>query len=220
VIERVILLVEGQTEERFVKDFLAPYFGLRGLSVTATLLVTKKVKNGPNFKGGVTSFGKLENDIRRVLQGAGDARVSTIIDYYGLPKDCPGLNTRPPGGKPLERVMHVEDELRKYIADSRFRPFLALHEYEAWLFTDGESLPTVIDASKEEAQRFAALCSNFPNPEDIDDGPDTAPSKRIKGIFPSYKKTLHGPLVVEWLTLDRIRASCPHFGDWLAWLET
>jgi hypothetical protein len=109
---------------------------------------------------------------------------------------------------------------RKHIGDRRFRPFLALHEYEAWLFSDGESLPTVIDAAEEAAQAFARLCASFANPEDIDDGPDTAPSKRIMGIFPSYRKALHGPLVVEWITLDRIRARCPHFGAWLEWLET
>jgi hypothetical protein len=58
---RALVLVEGQTEERFVKDVLAPTFWPRGLYLSPTILVTKRVKDGPNFKGGVTRFARFEN---------------------------------------------------------------------------------------------------------------------------------------------------------------
>nr|WP_255216585.1 DUF4276 family protein [Pseudenhygromyxa sp. WMMC2535] len=212
-------MVEGQTEERFVKDVLAPHFLSRGLYLTPTLLVTKKVKRGPNFKGGVTTFAKLENDIRRVLKGAGDARVSTIIDYYGLPKGTPGLSTLPQRASAGERVEHVEAALDDHIGDPRFAAFLALHEYEAWLFADGHSLPAIVGASEGDARTFAELGASFETPEDIDDGPQTAPSKRITRIFPGYRKVLHGPMVAGKITLARIRQRCPHFGAWLDDLE-
>lgn len=219
VTKRAILLVEGQTEERFVKDVLAPYFWPKDLFLTATMLVTKKVKAGPNFKGGVTTFGKLENDIKRVLRSAGDALVTTLIDYYGPPKDTPGLETRPANGTPTERVKHVEDEITRHFNDPRLSTFLALHEFEAWLFSDGTSLPRVVNADDSGAEKFAALQASFKTPEDINEGQSTAPSKRIEQLFPAYRKPLHGPLTAERISLDQIRAKCSHVAQWLDMLE-
>lgn len=85
---RALVLVEGQTEERFVKDVLAPAFWSRGLYLSPTILVTKRVKDGPNFKGGVTRFARFENDLRELLRSGG-AVVTTILDYYRLPADFP-----------------------------------------------------------------------------------------------------------------------------------
>ena len=69
--ERVLILVEGQTEERFVKDVLGPAFFDRKLFFHPTILITKRVKDGPNFKGGVTNFARFRNDAQRLLNGAG-----------------------------------------------------------------------------------------------------------------------------------------------------
>jgi hypothetical protein len=106
--KRALILVEGQTEERFVKDVLAPAFFEKELFFSAIILVTKRVKDGPNFKGGVTSFAKFQRDAWRLLAGAGDALVTTMLDYYGLPADFPGMATRPARGATAERVEHVE----------------------------------------------------------------------------------------------------------------
>jgi hypothetical protein len=111
VIKRALVLVEGQTEERFVKDVLAPALEPQNLYLKSTVLVTKRVKSGPNFKGGVTSFVKFETDLRLLFLGAGNALVTTLLDYYGLPNDFPGMVTRP-NGTPLQRVKHVEQEVR------------------------------------------------------------------------------------------------------------
>jgi len=72
---RVFILVEGQTEERFVKDVLAPNLQTQKIFLIPTILATKRVKDGPNFKGGITSFGKIERDLRRLLASASDAFV-------------------------------------------------------------------------------------------------------------------------------------------------
>lgn len=126
---RALILVEGQTEYRFVKDVLTPAFWPCGLDLIPTILVTKRVKDGPNFKGGVTSFARFENDLRKLL-GSGGAVVTTMLDYYGLPADFPGMNTRP-NGTPRQRVEHVERAISAYFrSPGNFVPFLALHEYE------------------------------------------------------------------------------------------
>ena len=56
-------------------------------------------------------------------------------------------------------------------------------------------------------------------PEEIDDSPDTAPSKRIQALIPGYRKPLSGTLAARAIGLPRIRSACPHFSDWLDRLE-
>lgn len=73
------------------------------------------------------------------------------------------------------------------------------------------------DAGVVEA--IARIAGAHQTPEDIDDGPMTAPSKRLLDIFGPYQKTLHGPLTVSAIGIDRIRAVCPHFHRWLTRIE-
>jgi hypothetical protein len=59
--------------------------------------------------------------------------------------------------------------------------------------------------------------------EKIDDRPQSAPSKRIQAVFPSYKKgrsdIAHGPRIAETLDLAKVRQRCPRFDAWVAKLE-
>jgi hypothetical protein len=217
--KRGLILVEGQTEERFVKDVLAPVFWGKGLFFTATILATKRVKDGPTFKGGVTNFAKFRNDARRLLSSAGGALVTTMVDYYGLPSDFPGMASRPPQGTPLQRVTHVEKAITQHFdSPLNFLPFLALHEFEAWLFCSTAELPRSLAESRKQ-QEFEAICARFASPEEINERPEFAPSKRIVNLFPAYRKTLHGPMTAKRIGLEMIRSQCPHFNDWLAKLE-
>ena len=214
--KRCLILVEGQTEERFVKDVLAPELGPKGLSPVPTLLTTKVVKNGPNFKGGVTNYAKMRRDLVKRLRDS-NALVTTLIDYYGLPTDTPGMSTRPKGN-PRERVRHVENALREDIGyRSNFLPFLLLHEFEALLFSDYEITASVIPA-REKAQELASVTQGK-EPEEINEFPETAPSKQLLRVFPSFRKTLHGPTAAKRIGLSKIRERCPHFNDWLSELE-
>jgi hypothetical protein len=60
----------------------------------------------------------------------------------------------------------------------------------------------------------------FNTPEEINDSPITAPSKRVKEIVPGYQKPLLGVLAILEIGLIRIRAECPHFDRWLRQLES
>ena len=217
--KRVLILVEGQTEERFTKDVLGPAFWERGLFFHPTILVTKRVKDGPNFKGGVTNFPKFQNDVRRLLSSAGGALVTTMLDYYGLPLDFPGMNTRPPNGTPLQRVVHVQESIAHYFgALPYFVPFLALHEFEAWLFSSPTEIPRAMN-ELGKLPKVEAIRAAVATPEDIDERPEYAPSNQIEAIFPAYKKALHGPTIAARIGLERIRVECPHFHSWIKRLE-
>ncbi len=217
--KRVLILVEGQTEERFVKDVLGPAFFDQELFFHATILVTKRVKDGPNFKGGVTNFAKFKNDAQRLLNSAGGALVTTMLDYYRLPLDFPGMNSRPLHGTAIQRVTHVEDAIAKHF-DSlpNFAPFLVLHEFEAWLFSSLTELPRALTEAGKQKE-FEAIRAGVASPEEINERPEFAPSKRITNLFPAYKKTLHGPTTAARIGLERIRKECPHFNDWMNKLE-
>lgn len=128
--KRVLVLVEGQTEERFVKDVLCPHLWPRGIDTIPKVVTTKRVKRGPDFKGGITDYQKAENDLRRLLNDTGVASVTTLIDYYGLPTDFPGVNSRP-HGTPYDRARHVEEEWAGAINHARFHPYLMVHEFTA-----------------------------------------------------------------------------------------
>ena len=217
--KRVLILVEGQTEERFVKDVLGPALWDKKLFLQATILATKRVKDGPNFKGGVTNFAKFRNDTQRLLNSAGGALVTTMVDYYGLPSDFPGMASRPPCGTPMQRVTHVEKAIaQSFDSPPRFVPFLALHEFEAWLFSSPNELPRALIEPRKQPE-FAAVRRGVATPEEINERPEFAPSKQIERLFPAYKKTLHGPMTAARIGLERIRAECPHFNDWMTKLE-
>lgn len=218
--KRVLILVEGQTEERFTKDVLGPAFWEKDLFFHPTILVTKRVKSGANFKGGVTDFAKFRNDLQRLLDSAGGALVTTMLDYYRLPADFPGMQSRPPNGTPLQRVVHVETAIAQHFrAATYFLPFLALHEFEAWLFSSPTELPRVMTEPQKQPL-FHAIRASVATPEEINERPQFAPSKQIESIFPAYKKTLHGPTTAARIGLQRIRAECPHFHDWIGKLES
>lgn len=94
---RVHVLAEGQTEETFIRDVLAPYLATKGVYPFATLVKTKRVKDGPDFKGGITSYRQVKNDITLLLRDTNAVAVTTMIDFYGLPSGFPrGAQPRPP----------------------------------------------------------------------------------------------------------------------------
>jgi hypothetical protein len=217
--KRALILVEGQTEERFVKDLLGPAFWEKDLFFEAKILTTKRTKDGTTFKGGVTNFAKFHNDTQRLLNSAGGALVTTMVDYYGLPSDFPGMDSRPPRGTPIQRVTHVENAItRDFGSPTNFLPFLVLHEFEAWLFSSATELPRALSEPQKQKE-FEAIRAGVDTPEEINERPEFAPSKRIVNLFPAYRKTLHGPVTAGRIGLKRIRSECPHFNDWMTKLE-
>jgi hypothetical protein len=94
-----------------------------------------------------------------------------------------------------------------------------VHEFEALLFSKPEEIGTALYMPKA-AQELRQIRSAFATPEDIDEGPDTAPSKRIIRCCSAYQKAVHGPMVAQRIGLSDMRGQCPHFNQWLTWLES
>lgn len=215
---RVYALVEGETERTFIEEVLIPHLQDLGVYLTPVLVMTKRASDGRKFKGGVSRYAAVRKDLRNLLADRSVVAVTTMIDYYGVPEDFPGRASLPRAGSCYNRVAHLEASFRADLDDPRFRPYLSLHEFEALLLTAPETIATVLP-EEAFAHRLVEEAAGFRSPEEIDDGPETHPAARIARLAPRYRKTLHGPLAIERIGLSAIRRSCPHFNEWVTWLE-
>ena len=76
------------------------------------------------------------------------------------------------------------------------------------------------EMASDSVAALRRIRAQFPTPEDINDDPSTALSKRIVGAIPRYRKSVHGPQVAETVGLGAIRAECSRFNEWVARLES
>ena len=212
---RVYVVVEGQTEEAFVRELLVPHYARLD-----KYLIPIIVSTSPGHKGGVVSYAKVKPQIVRLCRQDAGAWVTTLFDLYALPADFPGkaAPAYPAHASGSAKAQYLEAQLRQDIAEPNFLPNLLVHEYEALLFTQpaqfeqwtsNETVPVTL------AQAVAQAGS----PEDVNDSLHTAPSKRILAVMPEYQKTFHGPLIACDIGLDALRQACPHFHAWLLAVE-
>lgn len=218
---RLYFVVEGQTEEKFVERVLMPHLQTYGLDIHVLIVETSRDAYGRKRRGG-GKWRQWHGDLRRLLaeQRGSIVRVTTLFDLYGLPSDFPQLDRFGGDGDTVRRAQSLEQAMAEAIDDYRFIPYLQRHEFEALVLACLDPLEDLLDA--EEKPGVAALRNEIRHstPEDVNDGPLTAPSKRLLRHIPSYRKTEHGPLVVEALGLPALRAACPRFGAWVTKLES
>lgn len=216
--KKVLILVEGQTEETFIKRVLTPH--LQGFDVSSipTILVTKRTQSAMGFRGGVPSYPRVRTEILRLLGDTSARLVTTMIDYYALPHSFPGMQT-PLVGNAYKRVAQLETAWYRDIKDSRFIPYLSVHEFEALLFSCPSAIAAALGRPSLERKLEREL-SRAGSPEEIDDGPDTHPSKRLSHYYPAYKKVIDGANIVTRIGIEMIRGRCPHFDEWVGRLET
>lgn len=214
---KVHILVEGQTEEAFVGKVLAKHLEANDVHLNPIVLTTKRVPSGKNYRGGVGKWQQIREEALRLLRDSSADAVTTLIDYYGLPTNVPGMGLA--GSQSAgQRVSYVESMMNTDIDNPRFHANLLVHEFEALLFADPDMCGRRLGNHKVATEMRKAL-GNGRGPEDVNNQKATAPSKRLVQAFPAYQKVLHGPTIAESIGLPRIRSTCPHFDQWLSWLE-
>jgi len=217
-VKRIHALVEGQTQETFVRDILGPHFLPLGLFIGPIIVATKKVKSGGKFRGGVNSYQQVRRDLQNLLGDRGAVAVTTMLDLYGLPDDFPGKDRLPRGGSCYERVSFLEEALSTDVDHVRFIPYLSLHEFEALLLVSPMDISHALPG-QPSMDRLVEDLSGFDSPEEVNEGPETHPAARIQQLAKGYQKRLHGPLITGRIGLAAIRERCPHFAGWLRRLE-
>jgi len=102
-------------------------------------------------------------------------------------------------------------------ADRRFIPYIAMYEFEALLFSD----PVVLARKlKIEESAIKAILEECGEPENIDNSPITAPSKRLESLSKRFRKTTTGIAILKETGLSAIRNKCPIFDSWVTTLES
>jgi hypothetical protein len=217
---RLHFVVEGQTEETFVNQIITP--ALSGLNIFPDVrCVQTGYKRGKRYKGGITDYIKLKNDLQRWLKQDvhSEARFTTMFDFYALPHNFPCYAESQKQTDLNARIEHLENGFQADIGDPRFIPYIQLHEFEALLFTEPTKFAVAYPNREREIQELVAVRSRFTSPEEINEGQNTCPSKRIKTILPDYNKVSAGPRIAMKIGINKIRAENPHFNDWLTKLE-
>jgi hypothetical protein len=225
---RLMIHVEGQTEEDFVNEVLREHLITKGYhAVDARIVGNARLRQR---RGGIRPWPSVRRDISNHLKEDGDCIATTMVDYYGLPKAgdaaWPGRQkasglTMSSKAACVEKAL-LEDlagEMGSGFASHRFIPFVVMHEFEGLLFSDCAAFSRAIGRPNLES-KFRAIRDQFATPEEINDSPETAPSKRVEVLVPGYEKPLFGALAVLEIGLTRIRTECAHFNGWLKHLES
>lgn len=224
---RILVNVEGETEETFVNALLAPHLLAYGHYVSA-----RKMGNGRARakRGGVTPWLPARHDIVLHLKQDPNLYVTTMVDYYAMPA---GEDVGWPGRSAARalafanKAPHIVAAISADVAGTmgsahihgRFIPFVLMHEFEALLFSDPAGFAEGIER-KELAPKFQAIRDAFGSPEEINDSPHTSPSHRIKDFLgENYQKEFLGNLAALHIGLDTMRAACPLLNAWVATLE-
>ena len=216
---KAIAVVEGLTEQTFVREVLAPW-----LWTQSRVELVASPAGKPGKKGG-NNYGRAKRDIINHLKNPHFKFVTTFFDYYGMTAKWPGrtdAGTKSHSRKPISVETAIREDIEREVGNeviSRLVPYIQMHEFEALLFSETSALPEVM-RNEESKHELDAICREFNTPEEINDSPDTAPSKRIKAIYPFYRKPLHGVLAAKRITIEVMSENCPHFKNWIAALAS
>ena len=232
---RVLAVVEGQTEFSVLNSTVAPHLGAKGVFLSA------KVVGRPGHKGGVyRSFESVAKEILNLFKQEPKAVVTTFFDFYAMPEDWPGATAAKAAkalGNGTEQVANiVETAWQQEIVTATtgfphaatFIPYVQMHELETLLFASPKQMADGFLQPNLEG-KFAEIVRECGGCEEINDRPESAPSKRIEALYPGYRKGRdknkredrrpHAPVIAARIGVDAIRAACPHFHNWLELLE-
>jgi hypothetical protein len=210
------ILVEGQTEEAFVNNILVPHFHTYQLQMTPTIIMTKRTKSGQKYRGGDVKYPKVKKELGLLLKNTNVVCVTTMIDFYGIREiqDFPKYSEMP-RGTAHQRIEFLEKAIQDDINHKRFLPYFSLHEIETLLFVAPD---VTAHYFKIDVAKLQSIRNSFKTPEEIN--LHTPPSHRLYELYPRYGKVNELIQVVEKIPLNKMRAECPHFNQWLTQLES
>lgn len=219
---RLHIIAEGQTEETFIRDFLSEYLGEFNISTDVRCVNPgSKPTRYKVERGGVLNYENAKKDIQRWLKEdkKSDARFTSMFDLYDLPNNFPGFDESKKYSDPYKKIEYLEQAFGSDISDTRFLPYIQLHEFEALVLSDASQLNNIFAGYEEAIGQLVKECEEYDSAELINQGKTTAPSKRIEKAIPGYSKISDGLTIVKSIGLDNIRSKCRHFNEWITRLE-
>lgn len=226
------IVCEGQSEQIFIDNLLIPYLytkhpnNFSEYKISAPILRSPKARVQSN-KGGDVRYVRIKNHIEHFITQTPNCYVTTFIDFYAIGNDFPSYGNLSHINGAIAQAHALENDLQQI--DYRVIPYIQLHEYETIYFADITGFVATDNKLEQISQKMNDILVQFNNqPEQINNNPTTAPSKRIHNIFASqllnYKdaKTLYARLYsadADYVSkIDLIRNLCPNFNNWINWL--
>jgi hypothetical protein len=214
---RVYVVCEGQTEETFVRNVLAPILAHQQIFLTARGINTSK-----GHKGGALTYERVKRFIINSLKEDQNAIVTTFFDLYALDNHFPDFQQSNNITDVYYKVALLEQAFKADIAHhnpsctERFFPYIQPYEFEGLLFSAIEKLTEIEADWKRTTTTLQAIRDSVQTPEHINSGFDSKPSARLKQYLtsPKYNKVLHGIMAIENIGIDKLLSECLHFGEW------
>jgi len=206
------IVVEGATEEVFVRNVLKAYLKCKGIDVDPKPF---QIGAGRSGCGGNVTIDELASDMHTCYEFHRSDAVTSLVDFYGFNDEG--------DRSPDQLVEAIQNKIREFSQnrelDEKFVfPYVQVHEFEGLLFSK-------VDRFEEEfgqavVEDLQEIRDEVLTPEDINNGEQTAPSKRIRDLIGKrYRKMIHGPDLAAKIGLDTIRDECPRFNAWLDRIE-
>lgn len=213
--KRLVIVVVGDSEKEFIDKLLRPYLYAKGLYSVNCF----KIKH---TKGGLTKYQHLKTDLINCVYES-NVLVSTLIDFYALPKDFPKYEeaktivNRENRLAFLEKAIVEDMEAEKENSFPNLLPYIQLHEFEALVFSSMDAIKSLYSNEDAKFNQLEQIIAAYPNPEDINDSPQTAPSKRLKNnqLIRGYNKVTDGIMIIEEAGIENVLNKCPRFKTWV-----
>jgi hypothetical protein len=213
MIRAIYIICEGQTEEEFVNGILRPYFNSHQIyDVRPILMSTSK-----GHKGGDVKYDRLKFNINELLHRESDILVTTFIDFFRLRNGFPEFENAKRIQNKIQRVEVLEQALAKEINNPRFVPYIQLHEFEGLLFASKDGFEFLPDLKQANLKSLILAVNEKENPEELNDGELTAPSKRLEQLIPGFDKNkpFYGGIIAEVNAINVVLDRCLRFKTWV-----
>lgn len=211
--KRLRIVTEGGTEETFVNEILRPHLFENQIFDVAGL----RIQTSQGHKGGFVNYQHLKNDVTRILKES-NVVVSTFVDFFRIPTSMPDYELMTQAVKADQKIEILENGLIKDINHPNFIPYIQKFEFEALLFSNNQGFFRMYN-EPSIAQATQAIIDQYDNPEEINNHPNTSPSKRIQKILAehgmNYNKIFEGNLIALEIGIHTILEKCPRFRAWV-----
>lgn len=213
MIRGIYILCEGQSEEEFVNSILRPYLNRFDIYDVRPILMSTSKGN----KGGDVSYSRLKNNIEKLLSRESDILVTTFIDFFRLKTDFPKYEDSLLILDKFEKVNFLEESISLEIKNARFIPYIQLHEFEGLLFSSVKGFEYLPNLSENSLIKLKEFVVEKENPELLNGGQLTAPSKRLEQLIPGFDKNkpFYGGIIAGENSIEIVLERCERFRNWI-----
>ena len=118
----------------------------------------------------------------------------------------------------LQRAVIEDLQTEKQREFPNLLPYIQLHEFEALVFSSIDAIGALYSDEDAKFSKLERIILEYASPEDINDGLETTPSRRLKNLIRGYNKVNDGTMIIEEAGIDTVLEKCPRFRSWVGTL--